>query len=160
MARQYTNVKIFEPSYNYVDEKQEISSNFKNTAIESIHTTTKLNFAFFSPQNIQIIQNALRYEVWRRTSNKHLIGEQSATELGIIMRAIYLQYGKNLPDNISEQVQELNNIVIETLVPKIIVQIEQYVSYLKDISNPYTIMNHPQSTNVVGTKTFNLARFI
>jgi hypothetical protein len=160
MARQYVDVKTFEPSFNYIDEKNNLRNNFKNTAIESIHTTTKLNFAFFSPQNIKIIQNALRYEVWRRTSSKHLIGEQSETELGIIMRAIYLQYGKNLPTNVAEQVQELNNIVIETLVPKIIIQIEQYMDYLRDISTPYRIMDNPQSTNVVGRKTFNLARFI
>ena len=76
------------------------------------------------------------------------------------MRAIYLQYGKNLPNNIREQVEELNNLVIETVVPKLIVQIEQYLSYLRDISQPYRIMEKPESTNVVGRKTFNMARFI
>ena len=160
MARQYVDIKVHEPSFHYVDEKNKIGLNFKNTAIESVHTTTKLNFAFFSPQNIKIIQNAIRYEVWRRTENKHLVGEQSETELGIIMRAIYLQYGKNLPNNIREQVEELNNLVIETVVPKLIVQIEQYLSYLRDISQPYRIMEKPESTNVVGRKTFNMARFI
>ena len=160
MARQYVDIKIHEPSFHYVDEKNHIGKNFKNTAIESIHTTTKLNFAFFSPQNIKIIQNAIRFEVWRRTEHKHLISEQNETELGIIMRAIYLQYGKNLPDNIREQVEELNNLVIETVVPKVIVQIEQYISYLRDISQPYTTMPTPQSTNTVGRKTFSMARFI
>ncbi len=160
MARQYVDIKIYEPNFNSVDENRKIGTNFKNTAIESIHTTTKLNFAFFSPQNIKIIQNAIRYEVWRRSGNKHLISEQNETELGIIMRAIYLQYGKNLPTNIQEQVQELNNIVVESLVPKVLVQVEQYISYLRDISEPYRIMDAPQSTNTVGRKTFSMARFI
>lgn len=160
MARKYVDVKIYEPSFHYIDEKNQIGTNFKNTAIESIHTTTKLNFAFFSPQNIKIIQNAIRYEIWRRSNQKHLIGEQNETELGIIMRAIYLQYGKNLPTNIREQVEELNNMVIETIVPKVLVQIDQYLSYLRDISQPYRIMNTPQSTNIAGTKSFSMARFI
>lgn len=160
MARQSVDIKMHEPSFHYIDEKNRIGKNFKNTAIESIHTTTKLNFSFFSPQNIKIIQNAIRFEVWRRTDNQHLISEQNETELGIIMRAIYLQYGKNLPDNIKEQVEELNNLVIETVVPKVIVQIEQYISYLRDISQPYRTMPTPQSTNTVGRKTFSMARFI
>jgi hypothetical protein len=160
MARQYVDVKTYEPNFNYIDENNKISSNFKNTAIESIHTTTTLNAVFFSPQNMKIIQNAIRFEVWRRSSNKHMIGEQDPTELGIIMRAIYLQYGKNLPNQIREQIEELNNMVIETIVPKVLVQVDQYITYLRDISEPYRIMDTPQSTNIAGRKTFNMARFI
>ena len=160
MARQYVDINIPEPALKVVDERHTIGSNLKNPAIESIHTTTKLNFAYFSKANIDIIQNAIRYQVWVRTNKKHTIERQSDTELGIIMRAYYLQYGKNLPDNIPEQVQELNNMVIEYLVPKVLVQIEQYLSYLKDISNPYTIMDRAKNTNITGEKSFSLARFI
>lgn len=160
MARQYVDIKIHEPSLKVIDEKNTISRDLRSPAIESIHTTTKLNFAYFSKANIDIIQNAIRYQVWVRTNKKHTIERQSDTELGIIMRAYYLQYGKNLPDNIPEQVQELNNMVIEYLVPKVLVQIEQYLSYLKDISNPYTIMDRAKNTNITGEKSFSLARFI
>jgi hypothetical protein len=160
MARPYVDVKTYEPNFNYIDEKNKISNNFKNTAIESIHTTTTLNAVFFSPQNMKIIQNAIRYEVWRRSGSRHTIGEQDPTELGVIMRATYLQYGKNLPDHIREQIEELNNVVIETIVPKVMVQVEQYITYLRDISEPYRIMDAPQSTNTAGRKTYNMARFI
>lgn len=160
MARQYVDIKIQEPALKVIDEKHNISYDFRAPAIESIHTTTKLNYAFFSKENMDIVQNALRYEVWRRTNKKHIIHRQSDTELGIIMRAFYLQYGKNLPDNIIEQVQELNNLVIEYLVPKIMVQIDQYVSYLVDISTPYRIVEYPVNTAIHGEKSFNMARFI
>ena len=160
MARQYVDIKIHEPALKVIDEKNTISADLRSSAIESIHTTTRLNFAFFSKQNIDIIQNALRYQVWVRTSKKHIIERQSDTELGIIMRAYYLQYGKNLPDNVSEQVQELNNMVIEYLVPKILVQVAQYLDYLRDISTPYTIMDRAKNTAIVGEKSFSLARFI
>ena len=160
MARQYVDVKIHEPALRNIDEKNNISFDLKNSAIESIHTTTPLNYAFFSKANIDIVQNALRYEVWTRTNKKHLIDRQSDTELGIIMRAYYLQYGKNLPTGVAQQVQELNNIVIEYLVPKIISQVQQYVTYLKDISNPYTIMDRAKNTDIHGEKSFNMARFI
>ena len=160
MARQYVDIKIQEPALRTIDEKRNISYDFKDAAIESIHTTTKLNYAFFSKKNIDIVQNAIRYQVWERTGRQHVIARQSDTELGIIMRAYYLQYGKNLPTDIPEQVQELNNIVIEYLVPKVIVQINQYVSYLNDISTPYKIMHYPTNTAIHGEKSFNMARFI
>jgi hypothetical protein len=160
MARQYVDIKIHEPALRTIDEKQNISYDFKSSAIESIHTTTKLNYAFFSKSNMDIVQNAIRYQVWQRTGKKHVIARQSDTELGIIMRAYYLQYGKNLPTDIPEQVQELNNIVIEYLVPKIIIQINQYVSYLNDISTPYKIIEYPTNTAIRGEKSFNMARFI
>ena len=76
------------------------------------------------------------------------------------MRAYYLQYGKNLPTGVPEQVQELNNIVIEYLIPQVISQVEQYIAYLRDISNPYVIMDRAKNTSVVGEKSFNMARFI
>jgi hypothetical protein len=160
MARQYVNIKIHEPALRVIDEKNNISYDLKNPAIESIHTTTKLNYAFFSKENIDIVQNAIRYEVWKRTEKKHLIARQSDTELGIIMRSFYLQYGKNLPTNIPEQVQELNNLVVEYLVPKVIIQVNQYLSYLVDISTPYRIVEYPTNTAIHGEKSFNMARFI
>lgn len=47
MARQYVDIKIHEPALKIIDEKNNISYDLKNPAIESIHTTTKLNYAFF-----------------------------------------------------------------------------------------------------------------
>jgi len=140
MARQYVDIKIHEPSLKSIDEKYTIRYDLKNPAIESIHTTTPLNFAFFSKDNIDAVQNALRYQVWIRTNKKHIIGRQST--------------------GVPEQVQELNNIVIEYLIPQVISQVEQYIAYLRDISNPYVIMDRAKNTSVVGEKSFNMARFI
>lgn len=160
MARRYVDVKTHEPAFHLVDQKTPINPKLAVSSIESIHTLTPLNFAYFSPQNVKIIQNAIRYEVYKRTDGKHVISEQSDTELAIIMRSVYLQFGKNLPTNIPQQIQELNQTVVELVVPKIIVQIQQYERYLQDISNPYKIMDRPMNQNVHGEKSFNMARFI
>ena len=160
MARQYVDIKIHEPALPNVDEKNNLSFDLRSPAIESVHTTTPLNYAFFSRKNVDIVQNALRYQVWVRSNKTHVIDRQSDTELGIIMRAYYLQYGKNLPDHVAEQVEELNNLVVEYLVPKIMVQVAQYLDYLRDISTPYVIMDRAKNTAIVGEKSFNMARFI
>ena len=160
MARQPVDIKIQEPSFPQYDERNSVDGRFAATAIESIHTLTPLNYAYFSPQNIQIIQNAIRFEVYQRSNGEYQISEQSPTELSIIMRSVYLQYGKNRPTEIPEQIAELNGIVVETCVPKIVQQIQQYQKYLQDITNSYSLMERPQYHNVHGEKSFNMARFI
>jgi hypothetical protein len=58
---------------------------------------TSLSRAFFSPENTKIIQNGIRRDVYDRSGEKRwVIDEQSADELQIVMRSIYLQYAKNL----------------------------------------------------------------
>ena len=62
------------------------------------------------------------------------IGRQKDDELKIVMRSIYFQYSKNLPNNIKEQVLDLNTRVIDWCVPEIISNIKQTQRYIRDIS--------------------------
>ena len=69
------------------------------------------------------------------------------------MRAIFFQHAKNLPTGIKDQIIDLNQLVVNDVVPNIIVQIEQYLKYLENkaqIPDPI-----PRSLNVssTGTKT-------
>ena len=64
-----------------------------------------LNTLFFSDKNVIIIQNGIRKKVYDDSGGKHLIDNQSKRELTIIMRSIYLQYGKNLNCNITKQIE-------------------------------------------------------
>ena len=54
-----------------------------------------LSSAFFSNNNIDVIQNKLIEGVYKISNNKIRIGKQSPGELEVIMNSIYLQYGKN-----------------------------------------------------------------
>jgi len=105
---------------------------------------------FFSKENIQIIQNALRAEVYRLSNNEYIIGQQDNDELKIIMRALYLESAINLPTNIREQVTALNQHVINHCVPKLINEVRAYINYKRDASNMYTVMTWPVYDNVKG----------
>jgi len=64
-----------------------------------------LTDVYFSPKNIEIVQNTIRSEVYRRSGDKKwIIDNQSADELQIVMRGLFYQYAKNLPFNIPGQV--------------------------------------------------------
>lgn len=120
---------------------------------------TPLNTAYFSPANVQIVQNKIRREVYDRSSGEFLIDPQSADELMIIMRAMYLQYGKNLPDRIPEQIAELNQIVADWCVPKILAEASMHRSYLRDIQHLPVPLAHPVLLTKAGSKSEEFRSF-
>ena len=140
---------------------QETNKNttYKDTALEGIHTKSPLSCSFFSIQNIQIIQNAIRNNVYKESNGEYIIGPQSQTELQIIMRAIFLQNSKNLPYNIREQIQELNDIVVNESVPMILNNVKQYKGYLFDASTLPIPMARSKNESIKGSRVLQQKPF-
>lgn len=111
---------------------------------------TVLNTMLFSDANIKIIQNQIRKAVFDKTTK--VIPEQSIDTLLIIIRAIYLEYGRNLPTNISQQIAELNTRVVHYSVKDLISQIKQYEGYIKDASTLPTPLDMPKPTSTTGSR--------
>jgi hypothetical protein len=146
----------YESSFAY---RTSVDPNMKNDVLRGNWEQTPLSIAFFSEKNVRIIQDNIKSVIYSRSSNKWKIDDQSVDELQIIMRAMFLQYARNQPTNIDDQVNELNSIVVEWAVPKIMSEIEQHFYYLRDISQmPQQIM-HPVNVSSAGTKSFDLTRF-
>ena len=122
---------------------------------------TVLSKTFFSPENVRVLQNAIRKEVYDRSKEKRwVIDEQSADELQIVMRSLFLQYAKNLEYDVPGQVKDLNDLVIEWCVPRIMSEIGMYEYYLKDISKMPTPMDRPVSLSSAGTKSLPFRKFM
>jgi hypothetical protein len=95
---------------------------------------TQLSNAFFSVKNIQIIQNGIRSGVYNKSNRQYVIGEQNPDELQIIMRSIFLQYSKNLPDNIPQQINDLNKNVFDYAINQVFGEADGYMKYKRDAS--------------------------
>ena len=67
------------------------ATNFRE-AIGGVLEDNVLAQVYFSAENIQIIQNALRAGVYKMSNNRYIIAPQNIDNLKIIMRSIYLQY--------------------------------------------------------------------
>jgi hypothetical protein len=120
-----------------------------------------LSKAFFGPANTKIIQNAIRKTVYDKSGEKKwIIDEQSADELQIIMRSIFLQYAKNWDTQIPEQIRDLNALVIEWTVPRIMSEIEFHQYYIQDISHMPVPLSQPVSLSSAGTKSLPFRRFM
>ena len=126
-------------------------------AIRGNLMATPLNTAFFSPENVQIIQNRIRYQVWEKT--KHVIDPQSSDDLLIVMRSMYYQYGKNQPTRIKEQIEELNKIVTDWSLSKIIPEIDMYLYYRKDVSKLPVPLELPMLQTLAGTRSLPFPKF-
>ena len=115
---------------------------------------------FFTATNATFLQSTIRNEVYSRSGSKrYVIDEQSIDELKMIMRGLYLQYAKNNTTNIEGQVRELNNLVIEWCVPRIMSEVDHYYYYLKDISHMPVPLSQPMSMSSAGTRSLPLQPF-
>ena len=141
------------------DHRTESAASEADDAIRGNLQATPLNMAYFSPANVQIIQNKIRRDVYDRSSGSFLIGPQSVDQLMIVIRAIYLQYGRNNPTDLNEQITELNQIVADWCVPKIIAECSMHNTYLKDIQNLPVPMERPVLLTRTGSKTATFDRF-
>ena len=100
---------------------------------------------YFSAENIQIVQNALRANVYKMSGNKFVIAPQNIDTLKIIMRSIYLQYAEHYQTNITGQVERLNKLVLDYAVPTVYNETKGYLKYCEDQSTlvvPLEIPRH------------------
>lgn len=119
-----------------------------NNAMLGNLTESSLSIAFFSKQNIRIIQNAIRAGVYEVSNHQYMIDNQDGDSLQIIMRSIFLQSSVNLPNNITEQIKNLNNLVIEYCVKHIYSEAQAYINYKRDVSTMYHPMDRPVQVDV------------
>jgi len=114
---------------------------------EGLWDDTALSIAFFSLQNIQILQNGVRAGVYKKSNEQYLVGPQDCDSLQIVMRSVFLQNSANRPDNISQQISELNQIVLNYCVQQVYSEAQGYVKYMSDVSTLVVPIAHPVMSN-------------
>jgi hypothetical protein len=119
---------------------------FRNPT-EGLWTDTYLSQAFFSQQNIQIIQNGIRAGVYHRSNGQYTIAPQDCDSLKIVMRSVYLQHAANQPNNITQQVAELNKIVLNYCIQQVYSEAQGYMKYIDDASTLVVPIAHPVMAN-------------
>jgi hypothetical protein len=119
---------------------------FRNPT-EGLWTSDSLSNAFFSQQNIQIIQNGIRAGVYHRSNGQYVIGPQDCDSLKIVMRSVFLQNSANQPNNITQQIAQLNKIVLEYCIQQVYSEAQGYIKYINDASTLVVPISHPVMAN-------------
>jgi hypothetical protein len=129
---------------NMVPGESPMFINFQENAIKGIHEETGLSEVYFSPNNMNLLQAAIRYDVNRKTNK--IIDKQSPNELSVVMRSIYLQNGNPMvsSDNIKIEVSKLNDMVIKYCVDQISVQVHQHQGYIQKLTTLPVPIERPE----------------
>ena len=106
---------------------------FRNP-LEGLWEDSSLSNAYFSRENLEIVQNAIRKGIYDKTNGQYVIDNQDCDSLKTIMRGVYLEHSANQPNNITQQIVELNKMVINFCVQQIYSELRAYVKYLHDAS--------------------------
>ena len=138
---------------------QQTEVNFAGDMLRGNWDHTALSDTFFTRRNVDVIQKAIKNEVYRMSGPKrYQIDDQDVDEIKMIMRAMYLQYAKNNEFDVEGQIKELNDLVIKWCAPRIMSEIDQYSYYLNDISHLPVPLVHPTNLSSAGTKSLPLVR--
>jgi hypothetical protein len=93
-----------------------------------------LSQAFFSKENIQILQNAIRRGVYDLSKQQYIVPNQNIDALKIIMRSIFLQYAEFGKDEVTAEIEKLNKLVLDYCIPYVFNEAKFYMRYLYDQS--------------------------
>lgn len=116
-------------------------------ATEGIWVETPLSKLFFSKENIQILQNGIRAGVYKRSNGQYIIGEQDCDALKIIMRSVYLQHSSNQSENISQQINQLNKMILDYCIQQVYGEAQGYLKYIDDASTLVVPLAPPVMTS-------------
>ena len=119
---------------------------FRNPT-EGLWDSTPLSQAFFSQQNIQMIQNGIRAGVYNRSNGQYIIGQQDCDSLKIIMRSVFLQQSANQQNHYQEQIIQLNKIVLDYCIQQVYSEAQGYMKYIDDASTLVVPIAHPVMAN-------------
>lgn len=139
--------------------QQHTSNNYYNggnssLALRYVLDNTKVSMMYFSPENVKRIQKKIKQNVVQQSEGKFKMDiDQDEQDLILVMRAVFLEYGKNLDDHIVSQVKALNEITIKCIMPDLMTNIKQYYSYQKEIHEPLKPIVRPMNVSHAGRKT-------
>ena len=113
-----------------------------------------LSCAFFSKENIDILQNGIRAGVYKKSNNQFVVGRQSDDVLKVVMRSTFLSYSANMPNNIPEQIKALNDLVLDYCINQVYGEAQGYMKYLYDASTLVVPIDRPVFSNTNKTLEF------
>jgi hypothetical protein len=129
---------------------------YRSDAVRGLWQRTPVSDAFFGPVNERALQDALRHEVFKRTGR--VVGEQ--TDLRLVMRGIFLQYGRNLDGHTRSQVRALNRLVLDFAVADVTSAVVDHANFVASVDRVPEPLAWPTLDSAAGNKQLALCRFL
>jgi hypothetical protein len=107
---------------------------------------------FFHPKNVYLLQKLIIMRVYQVSNGEYLIERQKKEDLLVVMMYIYEKYAEHLPYDFKSQINRLNNLVADEVLPGIITEIKSYFGYMERAFGPARIMPNPINLSKAGSK--------
>lgn len=110
---------------------------------------------FFSKKNLDHLQNLLIQMVEFQSDQHYKISRQSDSELLVVMRSIYIKTPTNPYSTGSafrRDICTLNKNVLDWVVPRVLVNVQQYLGYVRDQGNNPQPHKRPEFMSETGNR--------
>jgi hypothetical protein len=104
-----------------------------------------LSQLFFSRENMKIIKNAIRADVYAKSDNKYVVQPPNDIPLKMIMKSYFINHADFYPDHITEQVSALNQRVVDFSVNQLMGACEGYVQFIADQNKVFEPLARPKN---------------
>lgn len=144
---------------NYSDfklyDEPRAGNNSYRDIIKTMVERSPVGDLFFSEQNMRHLKNLICKSIYKQSGGKYNVSpeSQSDNELLLVMRSVYLDHARHLPDKVREQVGELNLQVLMDMVPRCISLAQQHLSYIRDSTQQPLPMDRSQYVSSAGTRS-------
>ena len=137
-----------------------IRNDNRETGVKGIVEETVLSDTFFSEMNTKVIQDTIRYHVYKKTN--FVVEYQSPQELFIIMRSILLQHAnfKIGQKELIQEIKKLNKLVVDYSEKEVSSNVTQYQGYLNDIQTLPIPLDRPSFDPATGNSTYDMSNHI
>lgn len=103
---------------------------------------------FYSPENVGIVKRMVVLQVFEKSDKQFHVDPPTDGSILHYMKYVFNIHAQNQRFNITQQIRQLNQMVCDLVVPKVIVQSQQYIGYLKDKFGKRELLDLPVNANL------------
>lgn len=156
-ARRHSNFLFSEHYKDYkLLDQQEVGNNYTYWDIlKTLQERNPLMDFFFSKKNLDHLQNLVIQMVNFQSGGLYQITRQSDNELLVVMRSIYIKTPTNpysSGKDFKRDICTLNKNVLDWVVPRILVNVQQYLGYVRDQGNNIRPLPNPECMSGAGNR--------
>lgn len=137
-------IDIMGPPTEQIQQSQKYTD--YRDALMGMKEETILSKAFFSKENVEILQNRLRHRVYKMSNGTIYISPQDETTLKMYMREFFIEYGQTIHNDITSQIDFINTKIIDHCSKLVHNEAKAYQKYKKDVSTLSVPHELPTST--------------
>ena len=121
-----------------------------------LHKNTQLYKAYYSPENMSIIQNGIRAGVYTLSKEQYVISPQDPTVIAEVMHSVFTQNVRGQSADITNQINTLNKEVIGYCADAVFASAKNYIRFIGTTGKVVTPMAHPIMSTVRDSRTYVL----